>query len=1678
MLSAPLALFAFLFASPLTAVAAGAAAVSIPVIIHLLSRRRYKVVTWAAMRFLLAAQKQSTRRLRLEQVLLLATRCLLLLLLVLAMASVTPWAEALWYKLFPDSAVLAAAGGQRTHKILVLDGSFSMALKAGDQTCFERAKARAAQIVDNAPGGDAFSVVLMAAPGQRIVAEPSEDRGRVNEEIRHLRLPHGNADVPGMLHIVDGMLRDSPGKMEAREVYFLTDMQKSTWTGLPGSQVADLMKRIQDRARVAFVDVGQGSPANAAVSSLTLGSPLATTGTEITVTATVHNYEASEPRTLKAELLVGKARTAATESAFDLRSAGQESLVVPPGRNGVTVTFKHTFTTPGDYVVQVRLENDALELDDSRSLVVTVKDTVPVLLVNGKPAPEPLDQATHFLRAALNPYRGLTPRNVPVRPKVVTEAQFADAALGDLTPYDCVFLCDVARIGSGEVRRLENHLRQGGGVVFCLGPNVDLEAYNRLLYRNGDGLLPARLLSTQRAPEGRVFTFYADGDQAFRKPPLEAFAADADRLSLLSARFRQYVRAELPPKNRARKVLSFMPEPIKPDAPRKEPEADPKGAMPVGDPAVIDWPRYRGRVSLLTTTANMDWTSWPASPSYVSFMQELLRYAVAGRLHDQASLVGEPLEQYLPAGSAGLEVAVVTPDGRNERTQTIAQDDAVVLRFTDTDQSGIYRVTLGQHPREHLFAVNVPTATESQQACESDLARVNKGDLQGAYPQWDFQVVTDPKDVVRALPTAGPDGPAILRGMGAVIARVLLFALFALVMIEALLAWRLGHHSKTVVAGQAPPAEGRLLPVAVGIVAGLAFLVVAGVLIHTAWTRDFLGFLPDRARHEVEQALGVPEPVAGESTRWRLEYTPYLLRDATLEPWLIGAIAIACIALIGFVYYGEGRTAGGGYRGLLAGLRVFLILLVLAVLLPQLQLWFERQGWPDIAVIIDDSKSMSAVDQYRDPKVQQAADKLATLAELSEPQRLRLAQALLAHPSSDWLNELITRRKVKVHVYHCSNRAARLAAVTEPDQRDAAVKAIQALQPDGDTSQLGGAVRQVLTDFRGSSLAAIVMLTDGVTTEGEDLLHASRHAAQSGVPLYFVGLGDSHDVRDLIVHDVQAEDTVFVNDRLVFEGRLTAQGYEGLAPVLVELYEKDADGQMKKPPLAGLRVAPDPQGKPVKFRLTHRPTKAGEKQYVVKAEELRDEVQHDNNLVERTVHVREAKPSRVLYIEGYPRSEFRFVKMLLEREASQAGNKSVELKVLLLDAQDDWHLQDKSARPDFPTKEELNQFDVVILGDVDLKHPKMGDKNVRLLVDFVRERGGGLLALAGKRDNPRSYKDSPLADVLPIQIASAAPLEDPDGGRSEGYRPVLTSLGRMHPIFRFSPDEVENTAIWNKLSEMYWFAEGYRLQPLAEVLAVHPTKRALDPGRPGAGGDDRHPLVVQQFVGAGRCLFLGFDETWAWGFREDQIRFNQFWIQTVNYLARNRLGRIDLRLDRQTPYRRGEPIKVMVRFPDDQPPPPAGSEVKALVERRPLPNGLGGDTEVQTMQLAKIEGSRATYEGTLTRTPEGEYRFWLSTPTPTGPRPRAEARVLPPPGEMERLRMNQADMERAAEETHGKFYTLADAPKLLDDLPTGSRIVTSTPGPPWLLWNHIAMFGLIVGLLGTEWVLRKRKHLL
>ena len=325
-------------------------------------------------------------------------------------------------------------------------------------------------------------------------------------------------------------------------------------------------------------------------------------------------------------------------------------------------------------------------------------------------------------------------------------------------------------------------VRRGGGVVFTLGSQVDAEAFNRLLFNKGNGIVPARLVKRIRASEGQHFTLTGD-DEAFQQPPLAAFSADNDRGTLLAARIREYYQVELPAKVAVKKWLSFLPpQGVKPGA----------GAKTTLDPAMLEWRRHRGRVMLITTTMNIDWGSWPGSPAFLPLAHELARHAALGA-PPRVVATGESLLDYLPSQLGRLGGTVATPDGRTAAVALEGQEDAAVFRFPETHHSGIYRLVVGAGKREYMFAVNPPASTATATASESDLNRIAPGEMESG-PDDDVQVVVDLSEIkikARALAT-NQDGETPRSSAGPAVARYLLLAFLTLLVVEMVLAWRFG----------------------------------------------------------------------------------------------------------------------------------------------------------------------------------------------------------------------------------------------------------------------------------------------------------------------------------------------------------------------------------------------------------------------------------------------------------------------------------------------------------------------------------------------------------------------------------------------------------------------------------------------------------------------------------------------------------------------------------------------------------------------------------------------------------------------------------------------------------------------------------------------------------------------
>lgn len=672
------------------------AAAAAPLVIHLLSRRRYHEAPWAAMQFLLAAIRKNARRLLVEQWLLLALRTLALILIVLAVA------EPVW-----EQAALHLGSGERVHKLLVLDGSYSMAYKPTDQSLFERARELAGRIVEESNLGDGFTLVLLADPPRVVVGTPAFEPSDFLEELAHLKLPHGGADLPATLGLVEEVLararREHPGLKRA-EVIFLTDLGRTCWLADLAASAAhefrERSRRLGEQASLVIVDLGQDQAENVAITDLWLEQPYATARRQITVLGEVRNF-GRQPQHRRLEWLV------------DGRRVGEETLQLEPGGR-TTISLSYRFETAGNRAIEARLAPDLLDVDDRRWLSIPVKDQLRVLLVSGRPASANQPGAADYLDVALAPLSA--EQGALVRTRLISERMLAEVPLEE---FDCVVLADVAQFTAGEARLLASYVHAGGGLIFFLGPQVQTENYNRHLYTPEDPrlrLLPARLGPLVDQPEYVYFN-----PLGYSHPLLAAFRGQ-ERAGLLSTPVRAYVKLELaatPPHTAAKLALAFN----------------------TGDAAVVEEPLGRGRVILVATSADASWNFLPTSPAFVPLVQEMLGLAVRGQVAERNVLVGQPLADTLPAAAAQSSIRLRLPQGEAQVVRVTSEPDGAVWSWADTFQSGLYTA---EPPlaglRAVTFAVNVDTA-------ESDLERLDPAELaERVWAGVRFEHLTDWQD--------------------------------------------------------------------------------------------------------------------------------------------------------------------------------------------------------------------------------------------------------------------------------------------------------------------------------------------------------------------------------------------------------------------------------------------------------------------------------------------------------------------------------------------------------------------------------------------------------------------------------------------------------------------------------------------------------------------------------------------------------------------------------------------------------------------------------------------------------------------------------------------------------------------------------------------------------------------
>lgn len=558
----------------------------------------------------------------------LRLRELLLLAARIALMAILALSMARPYLEVPS--LLPSTGNVPLDAVLIVDDSASMQLQHGGHSLFVAARRRAEALLSQLPAASQLAVLSVTRP-EGPLAHLEGDRRRVAAVLAALRPTARHATLAPALTVAARLLR---GAVRPRHVFVVSDLARH---GLPAR--ATLERGIV----VHPIAVGgKHAGANRAVVALTAGASSAPGHRSMRLEARVCNYG---PQAAQTELTL----------AIDGKHVARGALALP-AQGCLDKAFNHTFARAGSHEVSVSLPTDQLGLDDRRYLRVEVAADLRVLLVNGDPSPIRHRDELFYLRTALET---TVPGQQAISATVVTASELARLQPGG---FDAVVLANVARLPAAGVAALLSFVRGGGGLFIALGDNVRASIYNGTL----GALLPQPLRGPVAAsPVTGVGAVLRLGQVAAEHPLLASLGGS---VGLRQARFSRIYRLRPSTRGGRRIVLHYDD----------------------GSPALVEAKLDAGRVLLLTTTIDRDWTDLPIRPGYLPLMQQIVRrLAGAARQRARGALVvGRRWSAKLPKAARALRV--VEPGGRELLFQrdTLAGKPAALA----IERPGFYRV--------------------------------------------------------------------------------------------------------------------------------------------------------------------------------------------------------------------------------------------------------------------------------------------------------------------------------------------------------------------------------------------------------------------------------------------------------------------------------------------------------------------------------------------------------------------------------------------------------------------------------------------------------------------------------------------------------------------------------------------------------------------------------------------------------------------------------------------------------------------------------------------------------------------------------------------------------------------------------------------------------------------------
>ena len=703
---------------------------------------------------------------------------------------------------------------------------------------------------------------------------------------------------------------------------------------------------------------------------------------------------------------------------------------------------------------------------------------------------------------------------------------------------------------------------------------------------------------------------------------------------------------------------------------------------------------------------------------------------------------------------------------------------------------------------------------------------------------------------------------------------------------------------------------------------------------------------------------------------------------------------------------------------------------ILAILLLCIPLFEPMLMFPDtipnenfLAVVIDNSASMSIPDGYFGKT------------------RYDDINTILYNQKNGILSELEKIFNIRYYIF--SNEASR-------------VDSIAYQVPHGRETNFTASLQRVLSDFKGLPLSGILLFSDGGDNSKDDPRSIAEELRSFDIPLHIVGLGSESLDQEREILDVTTNKELLEGTGEEIEVKVKSW-IDERKPVTFNMYKGEKLVFTKDMNLKGNSTIDV-------FSFFYGPDENDVAEYSLEIAAAPNEVNVENNTLNMLIDSRQ-DTLRILYLEGYVRSDFKFIKRALEDDQIIGFASTTRTGTGKYYRQGIYTVNE--LKGGFPVSEEdLYRFKAVILGDIEANYFSINQ--LEMVEKFVTKRGGGFLMLGGLSSfTEGDFRNTPIADLLPVELDPKRRMTiQPDfnnpgiPGEEQGFKFVPTRAGLENPILKLAEDVSTNSIIWDEMPTLFSINYLGSVKPGATVLAEKPEDEY--------GG--REPLLVIQRYGKGRTAALATASTWRWQMLLDEkdTRHERFWRQFVRWLSTDSPDKVNIELT-ENRFEPGTEIPIRVSVYDNTYNPLIFADVSGIVT-----DPFGGIHEIQFLPELTDEGK---YIGMFVLQDPGVYTIEVVAEQNKEIIGKQHKSFLCYSSKKEFYDavLKRNFLENLAELNGGLYYGASEAkaiPINLKERKTNTSVYHNE-----YLWDLPLLFLLLVIVLSVEWIYRRSKGL-